>query len=195
MGNFQEVPSLGAEFRTLEDRLRRMEVEGRGAFVGQIVMLGMSATPPGWLLCDGAAVSRTTYAALFARIGTTYGAGNGSTTFNLPNLRDRFPVGAGSGYAAGATGGAASVALTVAQMPAHNHGGATTGATFTDAGVYSGGGSTNFKVQTWDSNYIGANGTWWSHLAHTHGIASQGDGAAHENRPPYLGVFFAIRAL
>ena len=47
-------------------------------------------TPQGWLLCDGSAVSRTDYAALYAVIGTTYGAGNGSTTFNLPNLTDRF---------------------------------------------------------------------------------------------------------
>ena len=52
-----------------------------------------STTPQGWLLCDGSAVSRTTYAALFAVIGTTYGAGNGSTTFNLPNLVDKFVQG------------------------------------------------------------------------------------------------------
>lgn len=49
-----------------------------------------SATPNGWLLCDGSAVSRTDYAALFAVIGTTYGSGNGSTTFNVPNLVDKF---------------------------------------------------------------------------------------------------------
>ena len=52
-----------------------------------------NTTPQGWLLCDGSAVSRTDYAALFAVIGTTYGAGNGSTTFNLPNLIDRFVQG------------------------------------------------------------------------------------------------------
>ena len=52
-----------------------------------------STTPQGWLLCDGSAVSRTDYAALFAVIGTTYGAGNGSTTFNLPNLVDKFVEG------------------------------------------------------------------------------------------------------
>ena len=52
-----------------------------------------STTPQGWLLCDGSAVSRTDYAALYAVIGTTYGAGNGSTTFNLPNLVDKFVEG------------------------------------------------------------------------------------------------------
>ena len=60
--------------------------------------------PEGWLLCDGAAVSRETYAALFNIIGTTYGSGNGSTTFNLPNLADKFIQGnatAGTVKAAG----------------------------------------------------------------------------------------------
>lgn len=60
------------------------------AVVGAVVAFAGSTSPAGWLLCDGSAVSRTTYAALFAVIGTTYGAGNGSTTFNLPNLTDKF---------------------------------------------------------------------------------------------------------
>ena len=60
------------------------------AVVGAVVAFAGSTSPAGWLLCDGSAVSRTTYAALFAVIGTTYGSGNGSTTFNLPNLIDRF---------------------------------------------------------------------------------------------------------
>ena len=60
------------------------------AVVGAVVAFAGSTSPAGWLLCDGSAVSRTTYAALFAVIGTTYGSGDGSTTFNLPNLIDRF---------------------------------------------------------------------------------------------------------
>lgn len=60
------------------------------AVVGVVQAFAGSTTPDGWLLCDGSAVSRTTYAALFAVIGTTYGSGNGSTTFNLPNLTDKF---------------------------------------------------------------------------------------------------------
>lgn len=55
-----------------------------------------ATAPLGYLLCDGTAVSRTTYASLFAVVGTTYGSGNGSTTFNLPDLRGRVPVGAGT---------------------------------------------------------------------------------------------------
>jgi microcystin-dependent protein len=60
-----------------------------------------------WLLCDGSAVSRTTYAALFAVVSTTYGTGDGSTTFNLPDLRGRIPVGAGTGAQNGGTGSGA----------------------------------------------------------------------------------------
>ena len=61
--------------------------------VGAVVAFAGRVTPQGWLLCDGSAVSRTTYAKLFSVIGTTYGSGNGSTTFNLPNLVDKFVEG------------------------------------------------------------------------------------------------------
>ena len=60
---------------------------------GTIAYVGMNSTPTGWLKANGAAVSRTTYAALFSAIGTTYGSGDGSTTFNLPDLRGEFPRG------------------------------------------------------------------------------------------------------
>lgn len=77
--------------------------------VGTISPYGGSGVPTGWLLCNGQAVSRTTFAALFAILGTAYGAGNGTTTFNVPDLRQRFPLGvaaSGTGNTRGATGGA-----------------------------------------------------------------------------------------
>ena len=64
---------------------------------GSIIMYGVASAPTGWLICDGTAVSRTTYAALFAAIGTTFGAGNGTTTFNLPNMGGQFARGWVSG--------------------------------------------------------------------------------------------------
>ncbi len=76
--------------------------------IGAIQMWGSATPPERWALCDGTAVSRTTYQSVFAVIGTTYGAGDGSTTFNLPDLRQRFPLGkasSGTGNALGATGG------------------------------------------------------------------------------------------
>ncbi len=67
-----------------------------GTPVGTIIMYAANTIPDGYLLCDGSAVSRTDYAELFKAIGTTWGAGNGSTTFNLPNATGRFPEGASS---------------------------------------------------------------------------------------------------
>ncbi len=63
---------------------------------GVILTFGGSTVPEGFLLCNGAAISRTTYAKLFAAIGTLYGAGDGATTFNLPDMRDRFAEGSGT---------------------------------------------------------------------------------------------------
>ncbi len=72
---------------------------GAPAVAGFVGMWGGSAVPAGWLACDGAAVSRATYATLFAAVGTTHGAGDGVTTFNVPDLRGRVPVGAGAATA------------------------------------------------------------------------------------------------
>ena len=88
-----------------------------------------TAAPEGFLLCNGNAVSRSTYAALFNIIGTSYGSGNGTTTFNVPNMIGRVPVGCQpeSGYfnALGDQGGVTDVTLSVGQMPSHNHNGTT----------------------------------------------------------------------
>ncbi len=64
--------------------------------IGAIIAYGGSSDPSGWLICDGRAISRTTYADLFAAISTAYGAGDGSTTFNIPDLRGRTAVGLGT---------------------------------------------------------------------------------------------------
>jgi microcystin-dependent protein len=75
---------------------------------GAIMAFGGTTAPGGYLLCDGSAISRATYAALFSVIGTTYGIGDGSTTFDLPDLRQRFPLGkaaSGTGNTLGGTGG------------------------------------------------------------------------------------------
>lgn len=90
--------------------------------VGQVSLWAGGATlPSGWIKCDGSAISRTTYATLFAVIGTTYGVGDGASTFNVPDLRDRFAMGSGGSYAPGATGGSDGVTLTVNQLPNHTH--------------------------------------------------------------------------
>lgn len=87
-----------------------------------------ATAPAGWDTCDGRAISRTTYSALFAVIGTTYGAGDGSTTFNLPNFTDRVPVGKSGTKSIGGMGGAATATPTInnttlstTQIPGHTH--------------------------------------------------------------------------
>ncbi len=95
---------------------------------GAIIMYGADPAPlsPEWLLCNGQAVSRTTYAALFLAIGTGYGIGDGSTTFNLPDFQNAFPRGAATPTAPAGTGGSDT----------HNHGGSTSSVANTrDAGA------------------------------------------------------------
>lgn len=102
---------------------------------GMLIPYAGATAPTGWLLCYGQAISRTTYADLFAVVGTTYGNGDGSTTFNLPDLRGRVVAGkdnmggssanrltsALNGDSLGASGGAEEHTLSTAQMPAHRH--------------------------------------------------------------------------
>jgi microcystin-dependent protein len=107
---------------------------------GVIIPFGAATAPAGWFLCDGSAVSRTTYSALYSVIGSSFGNGNGSSTFNLPDFRGRMPLGAGTGAGDGSTGtgtvptGTALTARTLGQwfgvqthtigtanLPVHTH--------------------------------------------------------------------------
>lgn len=133
--------------------------------------------PTGWLLCDGTAVSRTTYATLYAIIGTTYGVGDGSTTFNLPDVRGRTIVALKSTDTEfdtlGETGGAKTHTLTTAEVPSHLH---------TISGVragilWTGGGS-----RAMDPDVGGTQNT-----------NSSGGGGAHNNLQPYITLHYIIK--
>lgn len=93
--------------------------------IGSIVPYGSNDIPANWLLCDGRAVSRTTYANLFSVIGTNFGEGDGTTTFNLPDFRTRVPVGLYSEDidfdTIGNAGGEKEHTLTIEEMPTHSH--------------------------------------------------------------------------
>lgn len=187
-------------------------------FAGMIVMVGYSANPPtGWLKCNGAQISRTTYSALFAAIGTTYGSGNGSTTFHLPDFRGLFPRGFddGRGYDSGRVFGS----FQDSDNKSHNHGGLT-GAqnadhhhAFSATTTWAGDHSHTFQTAADNGPYnprtggleIGGSGT--TNIAgghnhtlsgttagmsanHYHGIAADG---GTESRPRNLAINFAIK--
>ena len=175
--------------------------------VGSIIMYGAAAAPTNWLLCDGTAVNRTTYADLFSAIGTTYGSGNGSSTFNVPNLQGVFPAGydGGSSYALAATGGAttdtptlsgtnAGTTLTSSQIPAHAHGGVTTG---WPSGSWTGGtGATQTAIDA--SGLSVTSGSVNLSLDNTGGGSSHthtwsGTSSAVDILPPYLVVNYIIK--
>ena len=95
--------------------------------VGAIHLSARSSAPSGYLLCDGSAVNRTTYALLFAAIGTAFGTGNGTTTFNVPDCRGRAPIGVGTGSgltprALSDNGGEEYHILNTSEIPSHQHG-------------------------------------------------------------------------
>lgn len=165
--------------------------------IGSIIMHAANVIPDEWLICDGQAYSRTTYAELFAMIGTDYGAGDGTTTFNIPDLRDLSPMGAGGSVVVnpGTVQGALTVALTTAQLPAHNHGITDPGHTHrvpkptatVDAAV---------NVAT---NLARTDNTATPHIitnSNTTGITvlNTGGGNAHDNLHPVMGLTFLIFA-
>lgn len=118
-----------AEHELLMDYLNRKYFLGPYEDIpvtGTVIAFAGSAVPDGYLPCDGAAVSRTTYAALFAALGTAWGVGDGSTTFNVPDLRGRavLGTGTGSGLSArtlGQTGGEENHQLVLSEIPTHQH--------------------------------------------------------------------------
>ncbi|MBS5518541.1 MAG: tail fiber protein [Clostridiales bacterium] len=87
---------------------------------GSIQVWPGSTAPEGWLLCNGQAVSRTTYANLFSVLGTTYGQGDGSTTFNVPDLTGRVPMGTNGTYPLASKGGETAHTLSEEELPAVN---------------------------------------------------------------------------
>jgi len=132
---------------------------------GSIIMWGGSSAPSGWVLCNGGAINRTTYTALFAILGTTYGNGDGSTTFNVPNTKDVVVIGAGDNNGRGTGSGtqfASSQTSTTASGSASlstTTGSASVGAK--DAGsisvltsVSSGGHTHNYRIPSVVITYI-----------------------------------------
>ena len=165
-------PDINGAFADIDTNL------GLVAPVGSILIWPVSVAPNKYLLCQGQTVSRTTYAGLFAVLGATYGAGDGSTTFVLPNLKGKIPVGLDGTQtefdAIAEIGGEKNHVLIVNEMPNHAHQqnlseAATTVAPSPGTGI------------------IGYN--------NTSNTVSTGGGLPHNNMPPFIVMNYIIRAL
>lgn len=167
-----------ADLQALAERL-----DARVLLAGDLKATARATAPDGWLMCDGAAVSRTTYADLFDAIGETYGAGDSSTTFNLPDLRGRVPVGVdgaagrlAANDALGQSGGAAEHTLSIPELPSHNHW-IDTNQSGTGSGPLSTIGPVSVGLENNSDTFT----------------QSTGSGNAHNNLPPYQVVNWMVK--
>jgi microcystin-dependent protein len=174
---------------------------------GALIMWPTGTAPSGWLLCNGAAVSRTTYAALFAVIGTTFGAGDTTTTFNLPDYRDKMPIGVNTIAASiGATGGSKDAIVvththTASANTVDGHQHAQGYAAYSIApgaryGIRTGLPSYTVSDSYGTSTNIPTAGALTStDGGHTHSITvdATGSSGTNANMPPYIGINFIIK--
>ena len=187
---------------------------------GSVISYAGASAPTGWLLCSGQTVSRTTYSSLFSAIGTTYGVGDGSTTFTLPDMRGRVVAGVDNmgGSAAsrltstvlsasntlGATGGSQTHTLTSGEsgVPAHGHTASsnTTGShTHTEEGVYRYTGNVGYANPGFYDGYYPETNNTGSNGSHSHTITVDNNTAAnasqaHNNVQPTMVLNYIIKA-
>jgi len=159
-----------------------------------------SSVPTGFLECNGAAVSRSTYSALFAIVGTTYGAGDGASTFNVPDLQDNVAMGKSGTKALASTGGANTVAssgnvggstanatLTTAQLASHNH-------PITAYNAFSSARMIIARTQADNvANNTGGTGSAGSGTGHSHNMSATFTGDSTSVIQPYLTVIYIIK--
>ncbi len=160
-------------------------------YIGAIQIFAGNFAPRGWALCEGQILPIQQNTALFSILGTTYG-GNGTTTFGLPDLRGRMPIGFGAGPGLtprqlGEKSGAEAVTLTTAQIPSHTH-------TYNAL-------SGNRESTSPANNFLGvAPGAWYGQKdagdtllpMGAEAVSPAGGSQPHNNMPPYLGLSFII---
>ena len=169
-----------------------------GVNTGIIVPWSSASVPTGFLECNGAAVSRSTYSGLFAVVGTTYGSGDGSSTFNLPDLQDNVCVGKSNNKSLASTGGAntvqstgnvggstANATLSTAQLASHSHGVSGGGSLAANSG-------TTFQRTINDTGDLNTGNTG-SGTGHSHNMSATFTGDSTSVLQPYLTTLYIIK--
>lgn len=180
------LPNLGKQISELWEVVRKLQlsINNNSVPTGVILIAPLASAPSGWLICDGSLVSRTAYASLFTYLGTFCGAGDGSTTFGLPNIKGRVVVGVDAAQIEfdmlGKTGGEKIHLLDSTEMPSHTH-------------VMTFGGALAQKVQT-----SAIDGTIVNRFHFANGVtdliaAATGGGLAHNNLQPYTAMYYIIK--
>jgi len=191
-----------ANYESTHYNITAQFMEGiQGVNTGIVVPWGDSIIPSGFLECNGAAVSRSTYAALFAVVGTAYGSGNGSTTFNVPDLQDKTVLSKSNNKALASTGGAntvsqtgnisgslANTTLSTAEIAAHLHNSARASVGYGGLGVN----CPCYPAVTCAS--VPANSTsTGGGGAHSHNLSANFSGDANSVLQPYLTLIYIIK--
>jgi microcystin-dependent protein len=179
---FTGAPTYAADPVSANQLARKAYVDSvSGGPIGSVMMFAGATAPTNYLFCRGQAISRSTYSGLFALVGTTYGAGDGTTTFNLPNLQTRVVAGLDAGGspdvafdALGETGGAKTHTLVEAEIPSHTH---TIAARENPASGSAG-----------SLGLSNAGGTITTRTSN-----ATGGGGAHNNLQPYIVLNYIIR--
>tara|TARA_R100001015_G_C4633546_1_gene198670 strand:+ start:1093 stop:1653 length:561 start_codon:yes stop_codon:yes gene_type:complete len=161
---------------------------------GLIIPWSDSSVPSGFLECNGQAVSRSTYSALFAVIGTTYGAGDGASTFLVPDLQDNVPVGRSPGKALASTGGANTVATSGAI------GGTAANHTLSSPEIASHSHNVNWSQKNASGNSFGRapatgfnSGNTGGGGSHTHSLSANFTGGSDSVLQPFLTMIYIIK--
>ena len=174
---------------------------GGSSPLGSITLYSGTTDPtdPAWIMADGRAISRVNYADYFAQVSTTYGVGDNSTTFNIPNVKGKVPVGRDTGQAEfdvmGETGGFKTITLDTTQIPSHSHPNSLNGETWWPwVGHVFG----NYEQSMgYKPGWNAFDGSSADAVTNHVGIsnAAAGGGLAHNNLQPYIVLNFVIRVL